>query len=121
MVVVITLALLGLNIWGFYSLKQDYNENWFYPSDSYAYEYNEMKEKYFPGGGARGAVYCSKLETSQDFPFLAIELNIPNLMITYRNKSIKFLMILKPEYDFVCTLNAIFKEKNPVSVEIMKY
>ena len=52
---------------------------------------------------------------------MAIELNIPNLMITYRNKSIKFLTILKPEYDFVCTLNAIFKEKNPVSVEIMKY
>nr|XP_022315752.1 patched domain-containing protein 3-like isoform X2 [Crassostrea virginica] len=61
-VVVITLALLGLNIWGFYSLKQDYNENWFYPSDSYAYEYNEMKEKYFPGGGARGAVYCKNID-----------------------------------------------------------
>ena len=30
-------------------------------------------------------------------------------------------MILMPEYDFVCTLNAIFKEKNPVSVEIMNY
>lgn len=60
MVVVISVGLLGLNIWGFYNLKQDYNDNWFFPSDSYAHEFNEMKDKYFPGGGAIGGVYCSK-------------------------------------------------------------
>ncbi|XP_056018910.1 NPC intracellular cholesterol transporter 1-like isoform X2 [Ostrea edulis] len=61
-VVVITLGLLGLNIWGFYSLKQDYDDNWFFPTDSYAYEFNEMKDKYFPGGGASGGVYCKNID-----------------------------------------------------------
>ncbi|XP_056016839.1 uncharacterized protein LOC125677676 [Ostrea edulis] len=62
MVVVITLGLLGLNIWGLYSLKQDYKENWFSPTDSYAYEFNEMKDKYFPKRGALGGVYCKNID-----------------------------------------------------------
>ncbi|XP_061175023.1 protein patched homolog 1-like isoform X2 [Saccostrea echinata] len=61
-VVVISVALLGLNIYGFYSLKQDYNENWFFPTDSYAYEFYEKKDDYFPGGGARAAVYCRNID-----------------------------------------------------------
>lgn len=61
-VVVISVGLLGLNIWGFVNLKQDYNDNWFFPSDSYAHEFNEMKDKYFPGGGAIGGVYCKNID-----------------------------------------------------------
>ncbi|XP_062583779.1 protein patched homolog 1-like isoform X2 [Saccostrea cucullata] len=84
-VVVVSVALLGLNIYGFYSLKQDYNENWFFPSDSYAYEFNEKKEAYFPGGGARAAVYCKNIDyygSKTKFDNLYMQLNSSQYLAT---------------------------------------
>ena len=60
MIVVITLALFGVNVWGFVELEQYFDRNWFLPTDSYAYEFTQQQAKYFPEDGAEGHVYCGK-------------------------------------------------------------
>ncbi|KAK7100605.1 patched domain-containing protein 3-like [Littorina saxatilis] len=61
-VLVTTVALFGVNVWGFVELEQYFDRNLFLPSDSYAYDFLVTQEKYFPGDGADGAVYCGNLD-----------------------------------------------------------
>ena len=57
-VLVTTVALFGVNVWGVVELEQYFDRNWFFPSDSYAFLFSQAQARYFPEDGAAGAVYC---------------------------------------------------------------
>lgn len=61
MVVIISLALLALGLYGVVFLKQEYDPNSFIPSDSYLKEYVNTYEQKFPDLGVDSAdVYFSE-------------------------------------------------------------
>ncbi|XP_050397303.2 patched domain-containing protein 3 isoform X1 [Patella vulgata] len=59
---ILTLAIFGVNVYGVVSLKQEFDSNWFLPTDSYASEYVVNSEKYFPGDGKAGSIYCGNID-----------------------------------------------------------
>ena len=56
----VTAGLLGFNLYGVIHLEQDFDPNWFIPSDSYAKDYIKASEKYFPGDGVPVTLYVGK-------------------------------------------------------------
>ena len=56
----VTAGLLAFNLYGVINLEQDFDPNWFIPSDSYAKDYIEASEKYFPGDGAPVTIYLGE-------------------------------------------------------------
>ncbi|KAJ8305848.1 hypothetical protein KUTeg_016393 [Tegillarca granosa] len=60
LVLVITVGVLGVNIWGTINLKQEFDSRWFLPTDSYAYKYFEKNDIYFPNDGISAGVYCGE-------------------------------------------------------------
>ncbi|XP_062571454.1 protein patched homolog 1-like isoform X2 [Saccostrea cucullata] len=61
LVVFVTASLLGVNIYGFYNLKQDFDLVMYIPSDSYAHKFAKAQEKYFPDRGVDVNVYCGDI------------------------------------------------------------
>lgn len=61
-VLLATLTLVGVNVWGFVELEQYFDSNWFLPTDSYAYKFTQAQAQYFPDDGADGAVYCGNID-----------------------------------------------------------
>ena len=49
--------LFGVNIYGVTQLEQDFDYRWFIPSDSYAWDYFDASDKYFPDSGLYVEVY----------------------------------------------------------------
>ncbi|KAK3091271.1 hypothetical protein FSP39_018506 [Pinctada imbricata] len=48
----------------FVNLEQNFNQDWFIPTDSYAYDYLQAQDKYFPDNGALANVYCKSITYS---------------------------------------------------------
>ena len=71
----ITAGLLGFNLYGVIHLEQDFDPNWFILSDSYAADYIEVSEKYFPGDGAPVTLYLGE-QHLVDFDILPINISI---------------------------------------------
>lgn len=61
----VTVSLLGVNIYGFYHLKQDFDLTMYIPSDSYAHKFSKAQDKYFPNRGVDVNVYCGQLEQNR--------------------------------------------------------
>jgi hypothetical protein len=57
-VVVVTLAVFGVNVWSFTKLKQEFDLASYIPSDSYAYQFMKAKSRLFRTEGDDTAVYC---------------------------------------------------------------
>ena len=68
----ITAGLLGFNLYGVIHLEQDFDPNWFIPSDSYAADYIKASEKYFPRNGAPVALYVGEEEKCLILGFIRI-------------------------------------------------
>ncbi|XP_077981544.1 patched domain-containing protein 3-like [Glandiceps talaboti] len=61
-VVIASLALVGVNIWGTINLKQEFQFEWFLPEDSYVVEYLDASDQYFPSDGFTGDVYLRDVD-----------------------------------------------------------
>lgn len=59
-VMLITALIVGVNLYGFINLRQDFDLTMYIPADSYAHKYSKAKEAYFPYAGINSAVYCRK-------------------------------------------------------------
>lgn len=65
MVIIISLVLLALGIYGVVFLKQEYDPNSFIPTDSYLKDYVDAYEKHFPEQGTdSGYLYLGKKITT---------------------------------------------------------
>ena len=60
-VVVVTIGLLALGITGSVLIEQEFDPLWFLAADSYASDYFDADDKYFPSDGfASGNVYIGE-------------------------------------------------------------
>ena len=57
---VIAAVLFGVNIYGVTQLEQDFDYRWFIPSDSYAWDYFDAIDEFFPDNGLFVNVYLGK-------------------------------------------------------------
>jgi len=61
-VVVITGALFGVNLYGTLMLRQYFDQVWFLPPETMGYKYTVTNSKYFPVDGAPANVYTGKFD-----------------------------------------------------------
>lgn len=59
---IVTVALTGLGIWGNVLLEQKFDPTWFLPPDSYLANWFKANQEYFPFGGDRVTVWCHGLD-----------------------------------------------------------
>lgn len=56
-VLIVTAALVSVNIWGIFQLEQNFDPNWYLNEHSYPSEYFNAMRLYFPESGERASVY----------------------------------------------------------------
>ncbi|CAG0891880.1 unnamed protein product [Cyprideis torosa] len=56
-VILISLALLGLNLYGLWNLRQEFDVTWFVPADSYISKFLSAHRRYFPDRGLIGHAF----------------------------------------------------------------
>ncbi|XP_060591012.1 patched domain-containing protein 3-like [Ruditapes philippinarum] len=61
-VLIATTVLVGVNIWSFTMLRQDFNLYDYIPSDSYATDYINAQMVFYPDRGYDAAVYCDNMD-----------------------------------------------------------
>ena len=61
-----TLALTGVSIWGNVLIEQKFDPAWFLPPDTYMFKWFQMNKEYFPFGGARVTVHAAGIDPSKD-------------------------------------------------------
>ena len=59
-VILIAMAVTGVNTWSFTKLEHDFDYKEYLPSDSYSTEYVDADRKYFPDDGTFVLVYCGR-------------------------------------------------------------
>ena len=76
-VVLVTLVITGLAIWGNLLLEQKFDPVWFLPPDTYLAKWVAATKKYFPFGGDRVTVYFSDADPIREYENLnQLALNI---------------------------------------------
>jgi len=60
--ILVTVALTGVGIWGNLLLEQRFEPIWFLPPDTYLAKWFDANQKYFPFGGDRVTVWCNGLD-----------------------------------------------------------
>ena len=62
LVILLAAALFGPAVYGVTQLKQDFNPDWFIPSDTYLYDYRQADEEFFSDASSiPAAVYLGKV------------------------------------------------------------
>ena len=76
-VIVITLVLFSVGIWGNILLKQEFDPTWFIPQETYLAKWFRLNKEYFPSQGEVGTIYFNGVKLPQDIgkiESLALEL-----------------------------------------------
>ena len=81
LVVLISLGITGVGVWGNVLLEQKFVPAWFLPPDSYLSKWFVANEVYFPFGGDRVTVWCSGLDYVNEME------QINNLALTLANQT----------------------------------
>jgi len=61
-VIVVTLLILSVSVWGNVLLKQKFDPMWFLPLDSYLISWHKANEQYFPSNGEKIFVFVTDLK-----------------------------------------------------------
>lgn len=85
--VLVTVSLLGVNVYGFYHLKQDFDLVMYIPSNSYAHKFAKAQEQFFPNRGVDVNVYCGQFCLKEN----------PLYLFTHKKIQYFFLHYLKPQ------------------------
>ena len=76
-VIIITMVILSVGIWGNVLLKQEFDPTWFIPQETYLAKWFRLNKQYFPSEGEIGTIYFNGVNLPEDIPkiqSLAIEL-----------------------------------------------
>ena len=65
-IMLVTLTLLGIGIWGAVSLEVRFESIWFLPKESYLRLWYETEEVYFPGDGEIATLYMTDLNYPEE-------------------------------------------------------
>lgn len=99
--VLVTVSLLGVNVYGFYHLKQDFDLVMYIPSNSYAHKFAKAQEQFFPNRGVDVNVYCGQFCLKEN-PLYLFTHKI------YHNASLSILLEKKFQYFFLHYLKPQF-------------
>jgi len=66
-IIMVTLVILGLSVWGNILLKQEFNPIWFLPSESYLSQWHKYNSLYFPSQGEKVNLFLENLDLPADF------------------------------------------------------
>jgi len=66
LIILVTLIILGLSIWGNIELRQEFNPVWFLPQDSYLAQWHKYNYQYFPSQGEKVNVFMENLDLPKD-------------------------------------------------------
>jgi len=67
---VLTVSLLGVNIWGTVLMRQEFNPLWFIPTSTYLAQYFSVLEKYYPDNGQMATIYVKTDNLSEHLEHL---------------------------------------------------
>ena len=65
-VVILTLGILGVGVYGNVLLRQEFDPTWFLPQDTYVAQWFSNNKLYFPSAGERGTIYFSQTKLPDD-------------------------------------------------------
>ena len=65
-VILVTLAITGVGIWGNVLLRQEFDPTWFLPADTYIAQWFANNERYFPSQGERATIHFSGTNLPED-------------------------------------------------------
>eukprot|EP00095_Tigriopus_kingsejongensis_P001088 maker-scaffold193_size270907-snap-gene-0.15 protein:Tk01088 transcript:maker-scaffold193_size270907-snap-gene-0.15-mRNA-1 annotation:"hypothetical protein DAPPUDRAFT_306990" len=71
LVIILTLAITGVAIWGNVLLEQEFDITWFLPPDTYIAKWFVKNKEYFPFGGDRVIIYCHNVDYIHDYESIA--------------------------------------------------
>ncbi|CAL4069038.1 unnamed protein product, partial [Meganyctiphanes norvegica] len=69
-VILATIAMTAVSIWGVWSLRIEFNLVWFIPQSSYLFQFLTRALNYFPEAGEMGTVYFGNLSYAEELPKL---------------------------------------------------
>ena len=72
MIIVMTLVILGISLWGNVLLRQEFNPIWFLPSESYLAQWHRYNELYFPSQGEQVNLFMENLDLPSEFDKLEL-------------------------------------------------
>jgi len=61
-----TLGLFGVSVWGNILLRQEFNPIWFLPPDSYLAQWHQYNAKFFPSSGEKVTVFLGDLQLPEE-------------------------------------------------------
>jgi hypothetical protein len=70
-VILVTLTVTGVGIWGNVLLKQEFDPTWFLPGDTYLAQWFANNRRYFPSQGERATIHFSGTNLPADLPKIA--------------------------------------------------
>ncbi|XP_076042992.1 patched domain-containing protein 3-like [Oratosquilla oratoria] len=68
LVILFTVALLGVTSWGVSNLRQDFDPIWFLPQRSYLYQFFTKQRSYYPSSGQEGIIYFGQVDLVREMP-----------------------------------------------------
>jgi len=69
-IILASLTLLGVSIWGNVLLRQEFNPVWFLPADSYLAQWHHHNSQLFPSQGEQVTVFLAGLQLPEELPKL---------------------------------------------------
>ena len=66
-ILLITLVILAISVWGNIELRQEFNPIWFLPEESYLAQWHKYNSLYFPSQGEKVNVFLENLDLPSEF------------------------------------------------------
>lgn len=61
-VLLLTTAIVSVNVWGILQLEQNFDPNWYLKENSYPSEYFNAMKQFFPESGERASIYTGRID-----------------------------------------------------------
>lgn len=71
-IILVTLAILGVSLWGNILLRQEFNPIWFLPQESYLAQWHKYNSIYFPSQGEKVNLFMENLDLPNEIDKLEL-------------------------------------------------
>ena len=72
LIIVVTLGILGVSLWGNVLLRQEFNPIWFLPQESYLAQWHKYNSIYFPSQGEKVNLFMENLDLPNELDKLEL-------------------------------------------------
>ena len=99
LVLIVTVVLFALGVYGNVLLKQKFDPTWFIPSDTYLAKWFSANKEYFPFGGDRVTIWCANVDYINEFEKLnamTAKLKVSFNLIPFRSGVTSYYLMNMP-------------------------